>query len=226
VGADGLFDAAVPPGRYRVSAIPKPELGLATAYADWTIAAEPADQSGRTIEFGAPAFISGTALLSPSGSAFGASVRASATPWKIQENVLEAEFGASPKIPFASGGIVGEAGRFEISAEEGTYDFSVQPETRSNFPWYVRPATEVTPDGRSLDFRVPLPVIYRGRVMIGDEGAQATVPSALLRVYAYVTLEGKYSVTPTESVVQIAEARANESGAFTLLIPASLDSRR
>ena len=223
---DGFFEVTVPAGRYQVRGYPQPELELATATGDWLVGSLLPTQSGKTLEFPERVIINGRALVSGSnGTAFGASVRASASPWMLEEDVLFKANGASQPAPRASGDLVGRDGDFSLAADPGVYDFFVQPEARSRYPWYVRPAIDVPAIGRSIDeFHVPFPVVHRGRVVI--KGANAVVPDALIRVYAHVTIAGKYSPTPDNSVVQVAEARADRNGAFELLIPASLDARR
>jgi hypothetical protein len=177
------------------------------------------------VEFGERVTIDGQALVSGNGNtAYGASVRATVTPWTVQGSVLATAGGDLPPPPFALGDLVARNGNFSLAADPGIYDFFIQPEARSRYPWYVRPSTTVDEGGRSLgEFHVPFPVIHRGRVVI--KGTDFVVPDALIRVYAYVTAEGKYSPMPENSVVQVAEGRADGNGAFELLIPASLDAR-
>jgi hypothetical protein len=225
VDESGLFELTAPPGRYSVRGFPKPDLELATANIKWVIGPTPANQAGKTVEFGERVTIDGQALVSGNGNtAYGASVRATVTPWTVQGSVLATAGGDLPPPPFALGDLVARNGNFSLAADPGIYDFFIQPEARSRYPWYVRPSTTVDEGGRSLgEFHVPFPVIHRGRVVI--KGTDFVVPDALIRVYAYVTAEGKYSPMPENSVVQVAEGRADGNGAFELLIPASLDAR-
>jgi hypothetical protein len=222
---NGFFEVEVPPGRYSVRGFPKPELELATAKGDWLIGTASATQSGKTLEFAERVTIDGQALVSGNGStAYGASVRATVTPWTVQGSVLATAGGDLPPPPLALGDLVARNGDFSLAADPGIYDFFIQPEARSRYPWYVRPAVTVGERGLSLgEFHVPFPVIHGGRVVI--KGTEFVVPDALIRVYAYVTPEGVYSPMPENSVVQVAEARANGNGVFELLIPASLDAR-
>jgi hypothetical protein len=225
VDESGLFELTAPPGRYSVRGFPKPGLELATANIEWVIGPTPASQAGKTVEFGERVAITGQALVNGNGSAaYGASVRATVTPWTVQGSVLDAAGAILPPPPLALGDLVARNGAFSLAADPGIYDFFIQPEARSRYPWYVRPSMIVDEGGRSLgEFHVPFPVIHRGRIVI--RGTDFVIPDALIRVYAYVTAEGKYSPMPENSVVQVAEARADGNGAFELLIPASLDAR-
>jgi hypothetical protein len=226
VDESGLFDLTAPPGRYSVRGFPKPGLELATANVEWVIGSTPANQAGKTVEFGERVTIDGQALVSGNGNtAYGASVRAAVTPWTVQGSVLATAGGDLPPPPLALGDLVARNGGFSLAADPGIYDFFIQPEARSRYPWYVRPSTTVPEDGRLLgEVRVPFPVIHRGRIVI--RGTDFVVSDALIRVYAYVTAVGKYSPTPENFVVQVAETRADGNGAFELLIPASLDARQ
>jgi hypothetical protein len=226
VDESGLFELTAPPGRYSVRGFPKPGLELATANVEWVIGPTPANQAGKTVEFGERVALDGQALVSGNGStAYGASVRATVTPWTVQGGVLDTARGTLPPPPLALGDLVARNGDFSLAADPGIYDFFIQPEARSRYPWYVRPSLIVDEGGRSLgEFHVPFPVIHRGRIVI--RGTDFVVPDALIRVYAYVTAQGKYSPMPENSVVQVAEARADGNGAFELLIPASLDARQ
>ncbi len=71
---------------------------------------------------------------------------------------------------------------------------------------------------------MPLPFPYRGTVTVaGAEGAKV-VPGALVRAYIY--LKGDQYTTDTvnaDSVLQVAETRADKFGVFDVLIPAQLN---
>jgi hypothetical protein len=250
VDENGLFQARVPPGEYRVRAAPPPFLGLAVAETTWTIKATPELQAGKTIELPHAPVITGEATLSGvGGPAFGATAMAVASPLSIKTTVFERAGlqKTDPNLPRPSSDIVERNGRFDIVADparddpssRSTYDFFVKPEARSNYSWLVKPWILV-PDER-LDLgriRLPLPFVYRGRVVV--DGSTSRVPGALIRVYAYLTIsttdeaEGCKPPSPqcapyasvaagAVTVVPVAEARADESGEFELLIPASLD---
>jgi hypothetical protein len=131
--------------------------------------------------------------------------------------------------------VVAKDGRFDISVDPlpanpdlptPTYDFFVKPEARSNYGWLVSPARSVPVGGLPLGtVRLPLPYVYRGDVIVTDTTTR--VPRALIRAYAYLKPDGTYTsnLSEAETVVPVAEARADDSGAFSLLIPASLDGQ-
>jgi hypothetical protein len=250
VDENGMFQASVPPGEYRVRAAPPPFLGLAVAEDTWQVKAIPELQAGKTIEVPPAPVISGEAILSGvGGPAFGATAMAVASPLSVGTSVFERAGlqKTDPILPRPSSDLVERNGRFDIVADparddpnaRSTYDFFVKPEARSNYSWLVKPWILVPNDNLDLErVRLPLPFVYRGRVVVG--GTTSRVPGALIRVYAYLTVsktaeaEGCKPPSPqcapyasvaagAVTVVPVAETRADENGDFALLIPASLD---
>ncbi|HEX6275083.1 MAG TPA: hypothetical protein VFZ53_18710, partial [Polyangiaceae bacterium] len=73
--------------------------------------------------------------------------------------------------------------------------------------------------------RVSPPFVYRGDVLVA--ATMTRVPGTLIRAYVYVTSAGEYTsdASLSAAVVPVAETRADDTGAFELLIPASLDKR-
>jgi hypothetical protein len=76
------------------------------------------------------------------------------------------------------------------------------------------------------DIIAPLPVSYTG-LLTALTPAFATpqpVPGALIRTFIYMS-GGAYTADPTQadSLLQIAETRCDDNGAYELLIPASLN---
>lgn len=226
VNETGRFNAEVPPGTYVVRATPPPTLGLSAAQSTWQIRAVNSVQggnvqAGKTIQLPRAPSLQGEAYANGT-PVFGATATAVVSPLSIQKNVLEK---VPPVLPRSSSDSVRRDGYFNVPVDPGLYDFFVQPEARSRYPWYVRPHLSVPGGGLVLeDPKLSLPYVYRGDVIVGD--TTNVVPGALIRAYAYVTRSGAYTsnVSDSAAVVQIAETRSDETGAFELLIPASLDA--
>ncbi|HEY5373230.1 MAG TPA: hypothetical protein VIK01_06065 [Polyangiaceae bacterium] len=240
VGADGQFDLDVLPGSYRVTAVPTAQLDaeatgsadskLAAVSTDWTIADSPPDQSGKVIELSTALPISGE-VFDASGATpvVTALVQAVASTTSTNVDVLHQALGEAVIVPRAATARVESDGAFALIADPGTFDVSVRPLAESGFSWLVVPgvAVSTTGAGASLMSRaLPLPVVYRGTVTLpGAAGAPNTaVPGALIRAFVY-TSAGQYTSEPAkaDAVVQVAETRADTSGAFKLLIPATLN---
>jgi hypothetical protein len=242
-GDDGTFDIDLLPGTYRVSAVPggTSELGnsdvgsagLAEASTDWAIADSPSTQAGKLIELNPTLAINGAAFdAGRTTSLSGAQVLAIVSPASIVTDVLHVALGETVYVPRASNASVRSDGSFALSADSGTFDFSVRPQASTGFSWLVIPSlgvgtTPATSNGPALgDLLSPLPVSYTGTVTVPGvmPGSLSPVPGALIRTYLYMS-GGAYTAdsTQADSVLQIAETRSDEFGAFELLIPAALN---
>jgi len=71
---------------------------------------------------------------------------------------------------------------------------------------------------------MPLPVEYGGTVTVPGAEGPRRIPGALIRTYIYMK-GGKYTTDwpNADSVVQIAETRADNTGEFHVFIPAELN---
>lgn len=244
VKPDGHFSLNVPPGTYRVDAVPRagsagcdegaaaPETTcLASVHTTWEISRQTSlgmagmgslIQGGKVVEFERASTVRGRAQ-GPLGPLSGASVRASPSPLVAKTSILTRALGDAERVPRASAALVAEDGSFSFMADSGTYDLFVQSDLATGFGWYVRPSLQILPVDQDLSsLNVPLPVVYQGFVTsaVGTYNPSNTVPDALIRAY--------YVLNPDDperrAAIQVAETRADRNGAFKLLIPASLGS--
>ncbi|HEX6275645.1 MAG TPA: hypothetical protein VFZ53_21535 [Polyangiaceae bacterium] len=228
VDENGKFATSVPPGTYNVRATPPPALGLAAADATWEVRSTLSAgevQAGKTIELSKAPFVWGEAFAN-GGPIFGATAMTVVSPGSVKTDVIRRTLEAPPVVPRTSSDLITPDGGFEVPVDPGLYDFFVQPEARARYPWLVLPAVQVPTGGLNLGRRrVSPPFVYRGEVLV--DATMTRVPGALIRAYVYVTAAGEYTSDPTASaaVVPVAETRADDNGAFELLIPASLDKR-
>jgi hypothetical protein len=241
----GNFRMKVPPGRYRVDAVPKGasaacneeaptrsapcfasvhttwEIGRQTTNVPGTGGMGPLVQGGKVIQFVRASVVSGRAVT-PLGPLAGASVRASVTPFSVQPDILDRADGTADQLPRTGASLVEEDGSFSFLADAGTYDLFVQPDPASGFAWYVQPMLKVGSSDLDLSkLDVSLPVVFHGVVTspIGTYSASNGVADALIRAYTYVSNPDR----PDErAAIQVAESRADQNGAFKLLIPAEL----
>ncbi len=220
---NGAFVVDVLPGTYRVVAVPPPESGLSAAEAIWDIGKTPSVQAGKVIELSTSAAVRGRVVDPGARVALpGLSVQAMASPAVTSADVLGQALGHVSFVPRAEGTVSHSDGKFELRSDGGLFDLTVRPETNTGFAWLVRPVVEVGGTGVDLgNIKLPLPVMYEGEITSRDSG---TVPAALVRAYAYLR-DGELTDDPSEatSVIQIGETRADEDGAFRLLLPASFD---
>lgn len=222
VGDDGLFDVELPPGQYRVQAVPPMPAGippvqgaLSAIEVNWDIAADIPFQAGKLLELPALAEVTGQARVQ------GAQVQAVPSP----QNVLpfDAAFGAGPFSPRASSALVDETGRFRMQADPGQFDVSVHASESLGFGWFVRAGVQV--GAKTLDLghtTLPLPSLVSGTVQLAD--SDLALSSAAIRAYAYLDKDLAYTRDPRQavSVIAVAETRAEENGTFRLLLPSSI----
>jgi len=223
VAADGALHAVVPPGTYKVWAVP-PVLGgpsaegaLAALQADWEVPADIPVQYGKVLELSPIAAIVGQSSFP------GAQVQAVPSPSVILP--FDDAFGNGPFIPRAGVGLVDDAGKFAVAADPGLFDVSVQGPESLGFAWQVYPGVEVKDRDRDLGrVSLPRPSLLSGVARVSLSGSQAPLGSAAIRAYAYLDKNFAYTrdVKQAERVVQVAETRANVDGSFRLLVPASI----
>jgi len=217
VGADGRFALLLPPGKYRVYAVPPMADGLAAFETTWDIPPDVAYQAGKLLELPPTTQVTGRTILQ------GAQVQALASPQQVLP--FERAFGGAIFVPRANPGLVAADGTFVVQADPGTFDISVRPPESLGFAWFVRPSVMIGTGSQDLGkLALPRPSVVTGlaEVAAADSNSQpVSVNSAFIRAYAYLDENLAYTrdVTRATSVVQVAETRADESGAFKLLIP-------
>jgi hypothetical protein len=243
VGASGQFEVDLLPGTYQVSAVPTIALDSSTSSSDdarlaeasvnWLVPDAPSDQYGKVIELNQALPINGqafdTSFSTPVATAL---VQAVASTAAIKTSVLDQALGQGVAVPRAgTGSVAPGTGDFSLLADSGTFDVSVQPLPATGFPWLVVPSVGVgtaadNSAGVNLGKRgLPLPVVYRGTVtQAGSNPAPDAVPGALIRAFVYAQ-NGAYTSdwSNADSLVQVAETRADANATFTLFIPAELN---
>jgi hypothetical protein len=241
VSADGQFELDLLPGTYRVSAMPSTELdsssssdpnsdsNLAEATQEWVVPSSPSMQAGKLVTLGNALPINGNVRDAADNAVATALVQAVASPASLQSDVLHQALGEVSFVPRASTASVASDGSFALRADSGTFDVTVRPLASTGFGWLVFPSVGVgtiptNAAGWNLGTKsIPLAVSYSGTVtQSGDD--KLRVPNALIRGYIYM-LKGEYVADPSkaDSVLQVAETRANQNGDFEILIPASVN---
>jgi hypothetical protein len=237
VGPDGQFDVHLLPGTYGVSTVPVSPLEpsrkmarpLAADVREWRVASTPAEQAGKVIGLPNALPVTGHVVDASGAPVASAQIQAVASPLSIQSDILNEMLGRSPFVPRASAGGVDGTGNFDFKTDPGTFDLSVRPNPDTGFAWLVMPNVKVSLEDSGLflsRISMPLPVPYRGTVTVdGSEGVQR-IPGALVRAYIHLK-DGQYTpdAPNADSVLQVAETRADKNGAFEVLIPAQLNRR-
>jgi hypothetical protein len=225
VREDGVFELEMPPGKYRVHAVPATAEGVGTDSAalaalltEWDVPADIPFQAGKLLELPSITSIKGQ-------SAFpGAQVQVQARPQSILP--FDEAFGAAAFVPRANSGLVDVGGRFEVQVDPGSFDLSVRAPDDLGFAWFVRPGVQVV--DASIDLGrvgLPQPAVLTGSAFVElTANTVDTIPSALVRAYAYLDEDLKYTrdLTRAVSVIQVAGTRTDDAGAFRLLLPSSI----
>ncbi len=212
------------PGQYEVFVAPPANSGFATTKTKLTVSSGTAKQGGKSVTLELVSDVGGSVLV-PGGAkaATGASVQAVAAA--VSPTPLEIAVGITPFSPKAMSGMVGKEGAFSFEVDPGVFDFSVRPPDGTGFAWLVRPGVEVQSGVHDLGpMKLPLPVVYEGKVSVPGAEAPLPVPGALIRAFIYLNGEGYTGDrSGATTAVQLAEARADETGAFRLFLPANLN---
>ena len=231
VDVDGAVHVELPPGKYRVQAVP-PSLGegsllnntsLAVLEATWDIPADVSPQYGKVLELGSIAQVVGQSQFP------GSQVQAAPSPETILP--FEQAFGAGQLAVRASTALVDDAGDFVLRADPGRFDISIRAPESAGFGWFVRPGVVVKAGELSLDLgrvALPKPTVLYGTAGLAPGGEGSLLASAAIRAYAYLDKDLAYTRDPQAAVtvVQVAETRADENGAYRLLLPSRIDASK
>lgn len=217
---NGFFDVQLLPGTYRALATPL-DANYARKLVDVTVSDASPSQSGRNIEVTPRLVVSGE-LMSFDGKTpvFGAPIWAHAAPSREHVGVLEAANGAISLAPAAVGDVSSPDGLFSLHADAGVFNISARPEPSTGLAWAVRLGVDISESRSLAPLELPLPVVVKGRLTSPDVGG--IVPGALIRAFAL--LKDGIPVTSqdeADSVVAVAEARANAEGRFELFLPST-----
>lgn len=225
IAGDGAIEVRLPPGKYAVHAVPSVSMSsdaepLSVLEAEWEVPADTPIQFGKLLE------LASTSRLTGQSRAQGAPVHAEPAPRTFLP--FEQAFGTRPFTPRSSGGFVDDGGRFVLQVDElrdSRVNVSVQPPEELGFGWSVRPGLEIGVGNQDLGRVVlPVPAVLTGAATVLSDGKSVQLASAAIRAYAYLDKDFRYTRDPNaaETVVQVAETRADASGTFRLLLPATI----
>jgi hypothetical protein len=228
VDVDGAVHVELPPGKYRVQAVPPP-LGegstsgssLAALETIWDIPPDVSPQYGKVLQLVSAAELSGQSQFP------GSQVQLVPSPETILP--FDQAFGAAQLAVRASTALVNDAGDFVVRADPGRFDLSIRAPESAGFGWFVWPGVVVAAGQASLDLgrvALPKPSLLYGTAGLAPGGDASLLASAAIRAYAYLDKDLAYTRDPQEAVavVQVAETRADEHGAYRLLLPSRIDA--
>ena len=231
----GVFQAELLAGKYRVRVVPPGSCsdiipcadasGLcecplaATEISGFLVAESPSVQAGKTLEVVLKTRVTGQALTPSRYPVDGVTVQAVSVPHRA--TALETVLGDEAFVPRAASASTGSDGRFRMMMDSGAYHVAVRPSEGSGLAWGVRPNVSVRAEEASLplgELVLPLPVTFSGTLSVPGG---AVLADAVVRAYVPVD-----SLSPQSGMVQVAETRTSAAGAYTLLLPESLEHIR
>lgn len=226
VGDDGVLEVPLPPGKYFVQAVP-PVLGsgeeaLSALQVEWDVPADIPIQFGKLLELSRAPQITGQSRAQRA--------QVQAAPVKRTVRPFDEAFGVEPFSARSIGGFVDEAGRFVLPVDElrdARVNLTVLAPQELGFGWFVRTGLELGMGDQDLGrLALPLPAVIAGQASVLQDGANVALGSAAIRAYAYLDKDYKYTRDPdaAESIVPVAETRADPDGAFRLLLPSTIDA--
>jgi hypothetical protein len=136
------------------------------------------------------------------------------------------------------------------ACEEGDgvlFDVSLRPPQSSRLPWFVRTSVAVTADLDLGVLALGYPVIHQGQLKVTDASCASpetcVLPGALVSAYVLIDDAGEVITDPAalprctmitdpadsattrcaRAALKVAEARANDTGHFELLLPGALE---
>jgi hypothetical protein len=202
------------------------EASLSALETRWEIAPGSSLQAGKLLELPRSSVITGRSSFE------GAEVRVAASPQSVLP--FQQALGAVPFVPRGRNALV-HSERFAVSVDPGRLDLSVRAPETLGFAWFVKPGIEIANEDRDLGpVALEVPSVLRGTTTgLFDDRDQVTrepvvltkpVGACSVRAYAYLDEDSAYTrdAASAVSVIQVAETRSDESGAFRLLVPSKL----
>jgi hypothetical protein len=161
-------------------------------------------------------------------------------------DVLDLSLGEDAFVPRTATSLV-EHGAFTIDGADcafcepglgAVYDFYVRPQDGSGYPWALQSGVEIAADTDLGAFPLSLPILHRGTVQVPQGETAVPIAGALLRAYVARDAFGRLvdpslpacaeTSRPTKSacvlsLLQVAETRAGDDGAFDLFLPSRVE---
>ncbi len=218
-GTDGTFEASLLPGTYRVVTQAASDQ-LAQSEEKFSVSGGTPSQAGRTIEIAERRSIQGRLFDFRGNPVAKAQVDLVPVPTFHRGGLAL----SASAVRFVPSGLASETesdGRFKLLADAGRFDIVARNVTKdTEFSWAFRLGLTVG-DGDVVlgDLKERPPLLVHGSVSAEQTG---TLPSALIRAYAYVKAGELSTPADAEYVLLVGETRANAEGDYQLLLPADL----
>jgi hypothetical protein len=213
---NGLIEASLVEGTYYVSVAPSVP-GVGMYFGEWDVNAE-GGGNGKGFELPSQPVLQADVLTAAGEPVAGAPVVVSPS-LAANQSYLDQFLGPFTPLPRQAIGAVNAVGRLSMAVDVGTLDFSVQIDSETGFPWYVRPRLgvqdAVTAPSQDLgDIKVAYPAVVVGSVR------SLSGSTALALIRAWVPAGEPTSDDPMSApLVQIGSTIADDAGNFVLPLP-------
>ncbi len=208
----GQFTVTLPPGEYKVRAVPSASDGLAIT--DTPLVVNPGAmgcQCGQTFSLDAQPIFGGR-VKTPDGAPFTATTVGVVASQIPARSYLE-QTHLLPPIPVRQVlSTTDGSGSFSLQVDQGVANVTVQPDPATSFPWFVQ--TGVSLDMETVTLDVTSPAILVGTITDPDGN-----PVADAEVDAWYAVRDP-SLAGT--AVQIATTSTDANGNYTLILPSSV----
>lgn len=206
----GAFAAWVLPGTYLFEITPTSDDTLAVVTERHELRSTTGALRGQVLRVTERSVLGGTLRTGDGAEISGARVRADALSSPIA-TALVPELGRLNRSVETRSGSLGE---FRLPLDVGMFDIVVEPPSGSGYAWFVEPALSVAAADGSIarSIRLEAPVAFRAVLVRADQS-----PVADADVSAFADSQGRR--------VEIARARTDSDGEFTLLLPPTWDTR-
>ncbi|NUO52944.1 MAG: hypothetical protein HOV80_29205 [Polyangiaceae bacterium] len=216
---NGLIEASLIEGTYYVSIVPSVP-GVGMYFGEWDVN-ELGGGNGKGFELSPQPVLQANVVTAGGDPTSGAPVLA-APSLSASQTYFDQFFGPFAPLPRQATGAVNQAGNLSMAVDVGTLDFSVQINSDTGFPWYVRPRLGVqdavaAPKQDLGDIKVAYPAVVIGSVH------SLSGSSALALIRAWVPAgEPTGDDALSAPLVQIGSTIADEAGNFVLPLPPSV----
>lgn len=219
---DGRFTTSLLPGTFDVIAIPGGDASRALTKTSWKINQNDLG-GGRTIIANPKTWLQGTVGVSSGLAAFDvpAYLQPSTSP---ALDYLDEVLATYDVLPGSATAVTGEDGGFVVAVDPGRFDMSVRPDEESGLPWLVRSRIDVEPTEEAATMAlgtvtIPNPVVLTGRIRAEDGTA---LSGAIVRAWYPLPADEDEGASARPTVIQVGRAVSDASGAYQLLLPASV----
>ena len=217
----GEYTVRLPPGQYRVHAIPRDAPDLALTVRDALVGTAPV-QLGNGIPLENRRHLRGHAELPDRRALVNAAVVVSSTRDPYLKTPPDPPLPLPPALAREVSSFTDAAGNFDVLVDPGVLDVSVRPADGSRFPWVVTTSVTVAAADLTLAQTVLIPVPTAQKSRVVDPLGNA-IPRALIRAYAFPNPVNGTPSPPSRAARLVGQTYADGTGHYELYLSGAPD---